>query len=244
MTRRWLGTAALLVIVMLGVAGCAPQSVPAAGHSLFGRAYDASTGAVVIGAQVHLNGRSVPVSSGSYSIGQLAPGSYLLSVSAPGYWAYEAKVSILVGDITVDAPLTEMPASTQPPPVPPSRFSADDLDLLARLVRAEAGGEPYQGQVAVAATVFHRVDSPEYPNTIPGVVYQVVDGLYTQYEPVLNGTIDLPADDSARRAVQDALNGVDPSRGAIGFFNPDKTSNAWVRSRPVTVTIGNHVFFR
>lgn len=232
MTRRWLGAAALFVIMMLVAAGCAPNSVPAAGHSLFGRAYDASTGSVVIGAQVHLNGKSIPVSGGSYSIG-LAPGSYLLSVSAPGYWAFETKVSVFGGDVKVDAPLTEMPASTTPPSAPPptetpTRFSAADLDLLARLVRAEAGGEPYQGQVAVAATILHRVESPDYPNTIPGVVYQVVDGRYTQYEPVLNGTINLPADDSARRAVKDAVNGVDPSRGAIGFYNPDKTSNAWV----------------
>jgi N-acetylmuramoyl-L-alanine amidase len=71
----------------------------------------------------------------------------------------------------------------------------------------------------------------------------VVNGHY-QYSPVLDGRINLPANESARRAVQEALNGRDPSLGATGFFNPRKTNNQWVRSRPVTVTIGQHVFFR
>ena len=122
-------------------------------------------------------------------------------------------------------------------------FSASELDLLARLVHAEAGGEPYQGQVAVAATVLNRLDSPQYPNTLSGVIYQVVNGYY-QYSPVLDGRINLPANNTAHRAVAEALNGVDPSYGATGFYNPAKTTNQWVRQQPVTVTIGNHVFFR
>jgi N-acetylmuramoyl-L-alanine amidase len=122
-------------------------------------------------------------------------------------------------------------------------FSASELDLLARLVQAEAGGEPYQGQVAVAATILNRLDSPRFPNTITEVIYQVVNGYY-QYSPVLDGRINQPAADSARRAVRDAVNGADPSLGATGFYNPRKTSNQWVRQQPVTVTIGNHVFFK
>jgi N-acetylmuramoyl-L-alanine amidase len=118
------------------------------------------------------------------------------------------------------------------------------LDLLARLVHAEAEGEPYLGKVAVAATVLNRVASSNYPNTIPGVIYQVIDGRYVQYEPVLNGRINIPAGAEAIRATQEAVRGVDPSFGAIGFFNPAKTSNSWVRSRPVTTVIGNHVFFK
>lgn len=129
-------------------------------------------------------------------------------------------------------------------PYPSPRFSGSDLDLLARLVHAEAEGEPYAGKVAVAATILHRVDDPAYPDTIPGVIYQVWDGKYVQYEPVLNGRINLPADDASRRAVQDAVAGVDPSLGAIGFYNPAKTFNQWVRERPVTTVIGNHYFFR
>jgi len=118
-----------------------------------------------------------------------------------------------------------------------------ELELLARLVHAEAAGEPYMGQVAVAATVLNRVRDSRYPNTIREVILQVVGGYY-QYSPVQDGRINLPANESAYRAVQDALNGWDPSMGATGFYNPAKTNNQWVRMQPVTVVIGNHVFFR
>ncbi|MDO9573603.1 MAG: cell wall hydrolase [Candidatus Contubernalis sp.] len=125
----------------------------------------------------------------------------------------------------------------------PSQYSASDLDLLARLVRAEAGGESYLGQVAVAASVLNRVKSSQYPNTIRGVIYQVAGG-YIQYCPVRNGTINQPANASARRAAEEALNGSDPSKGALSFYNPRYTSNAWILSRPRTTVIGNHVFAR
>ncbi|PKM83630.1 MAG: spore cortex-lytic enzyme [Firmicutes bacterium HGW-Firmicutes-13] len=122
-----------------------------------------------------------------------------------------------------------------------TRFSPSDIDLLARLVRAEAGGEPYIGQVAVAATVLNRVKSSKYPNTIPGVVYQTVNG-FIQYCPVRIGTINLPATETARKAVLDAVNGWDPTNGAVSFFNPRTASNAWIRSSTVTANIGNHRF--
>jgi len=122
-------------------------------------------------------------------------------------------------------------------------FSAAELDLFARLVHAEAAGESFEGQVAVAASVLNRVDSPRYPNTLTAVIFQIESGFY-QYSPVLDGRINLPANDIARRAVQEAISGRDPSLGATGFYNPAKTSNQWVRQQPVTVVIGNHVFFR
>lgn len=119
------------------------------------------------------------------------------------------------------------------------RLSAEDFDLLARMVHAEAEGEPYAGQVAVAAVILNRLDSPLFPDTVRGVIYQPY-----QFEPVLNGRINLPAGPLAYRAVQDALNGWDPSYGALYFFNPGKTRNAFLWSRPHTVTIGNHRFAR
>jgi len=122
-------------------------------------------------------------------------------------------------------------------------LSNADLDLFARLVHAEAAGEPYVGQGAVAATVLNRVKDSRYPNTVRGVILQVWGGFY-QYSPVQDGRINLPASESANRAVQDALNGWDPSNGATGFYNPAKTNNQWVRMQPVTTVIGNHVFFR
>lgn len=127
-------------------------------------------------------------------------------------------------------------------PEPELSFSEEELDLLARLVQAEAGGESFEGQVAVAATVLNRLRSDLYPNTLFEVIYQVVNGCY-QYSPVQDGRINLPAGESAIRAVQEAIRGVDPTGGATGFYNPSKTANAWVRTRPVLAVIGGHVFF-
>lgn len=121
-------------------------------------------------------------------------------------------------------------------------LSASDTDLLARLVTAESDGEPFEGQVAVAATILNRLNDPRYPKTIPGIVYQIDNGCY-QYSPVLDGRINNPASSSAYQAVKAALSGWDPSGGANGFYNPGKTTSPWVRSQLVTTTIGNHVFF-
>jgi LysM repeat protein len=121
-------------------------------------------------------------------------------------------------------------------------LSQSDLDLFARLVTAEANGESFAGQVAVAATILHRLTDARYPKTIPEIVYQVVDGCY-QYSPVLDDRINETATQSAYQAIWQALNGNDPSNGANGFYNPAKTTNQWVRSQTVTATIGNHVFF-
>lgn len=120
-------------------------------------------------------------------------------------------------------------------------FSQSDIELLAKLVYAEARGEPYTGKVAVAATVLNRLKDPKYPNTISGVIYQVVDGYY-QYSPVQDGQINLTPDETARRAAMDAIAGYDPTGGATIFFNPGKTGDLWVRSKAYITTIGNHIF--
>jgi len=121
------------------------------------------------------------------------------------------------------------------------RFSQRDIELLAKLVYAEARGEPYTGKVAVAATVLNRLKDPKYPKTISGIIFQVVDGYY-QYSPVEDGQIYLTPDETARRAVMDAIAGFDPTGGATTFFNPSKTGDLWVRSRAYITTIGNHIF--
>lgn len=122
----------------------------------------------------------------------------------------------------------------------------DDVYWLEQITEAEAGGEPYEGRVAVAAVVLNRVEDPNWPNTIQDVIFQVVNigGVtYYQFSPVLDGRIyEVEPSDLTRRAVQDALNGVDPANGATVFYNPDKTDNRWVRERPVSTVIGNHVF--
>lgn len=139
-----------------------------------------------------------------------------------------------------------IPAAPQKPKPPTGSISIrdDEVDLLARLVTAESAGEPYEGQVAVAASILNRMRSPNYPHSVREIIYQVVDGRYYQFSPVLDGRINQPATATAFRAVQDALAGWDPSGGAIGFYNPQKTTNRWVASQPVTTVIGNHVFFR
>ena len=115
--------------------------------------------------------------------------------------------------------------------------TTSDLNLLARVVYGEARGEPYAGQVAVAAVVLNRVKSSSFPNTISGVVYQ--SGAFTA---VSDGQINLNPNTTAYNAARDALNGWDPSGGAIYYFNPSTATNAWIWSRPHIIPIGTHIF--
>ena len=111
------------------------------------------------------------------------------------------------------------------------------VDLLARVISAEARGEPYSGQVAVGAVILNRVEHPSFPNTIAGVVYQ--PGAFTC---MVDGQFNEPVAESAVRAARDALNGVDPSGGAIYYFNPATATSSWIWSRPLILQIGNHRF--
>lgn len=112
-----------------------------------------------------------------------------------------------------------------------------DLYLLARVISAEARGEPYTGQVAVGAVVLNRVRHSSFPNSISGVIYQ--SGAFSCLD---DGQFDQPIAESAYRAAQDALNGADPSGGAIYYFNPATATSKWIWSRPLIVTIGKHRF--
>lgn len=118
-----------------------------------------------------------------------------------------------------------------------SSTNSIDLNLLSRLVYGEARGEPYTGQVAVAAVVLNRVKHSSFPNTIAGVIYQK-----GAFDVVSDGQINLTPNDTAKKAAQDALNGWDPTNGAIYYFNPSTATNKWIWSRPMTVTIGKHRF--
>lgn len=111
------------------------------------------------------------------------------------------------------------------------------LDLLARVISAEARGEPYSGQVAVGAVILNRVNHPSFPNTIAGVVYQ--QGAFTC---MVDGQINEPVAASAYQAARDALNGADPSGGAIYYFNPNTATSSWIWSRPLITVIGSHRF--
>ncbi|MDD2554614.1 MAG: LysM peptidoglycan-binding domain-containing protein [Desulfotomaculaceae bacterium] len=120
------------------------------------------------------------------------------------------------------------------------RPSPADVDLLARLITAEADGEPYEGKVGVGAVVLNRVETPGFPKTIPGVIYEQGNGIY-QFEPVQNGWINRPSSSASLQAAKDALAGADPTNGATYFFANYAKSN-WLWARPVSKTIGNTIF--
>ena len=116
-------------------------------------------------------------------------------------------------------------------------FSSSDVDLLAKIISAESRGEPYQGQVAVGAVILNRIEHPSFPNTLAGVIYQP-----GAFSCLYDGGVNAAVADSAYRAARDAINGNDPSGGAVYYYNPAKSTNKWIFSRPVITVIGNHRF--
>ncbi len=118
-----------------------------------------------------------------------------------------------------------------------SAYSSSDIYLLAKVIEAEARGESYTGQVAVGAVVLNRVKSSSFPDTVSGVVYQK-----GAFSAVTDSNWSVSPTATSKKAAQDAINGWDPSGGALYYYNPAKTSNKWIRSRPVIITIGSHIF--
>lgn len=118
-----------------------------------------------------------------------------------------------------------------------SSFTESEINLLARIISAESRGEPYEGQVAVGAVILNRIDHPSFPNTIAGVIFQPL-----AFSCVDDGQINEPVSDSAYKAASDAINGWDPSGGAIYYYNPDKASSKWILSRTIVCSIGKHKF--
>ncbi len=127
--------------------------------------------------------------------------------------------------------------------VPQHRLAApqswwDEVDLLCRVIMGEATGEPFTGQVAVGSVMLNRVRSPQFPDTLSGVVFEV-----DAFESVTNGLIwSRSPTESEIRAAELALNGWDPTYGCLFFWNPSKPVSPWIWSRQIVVTIGNHVF--
>ena len=131
------------------------------------------------------------------------------------------------------------PATLEKIGLPTGQISSwtNDLNLLARVINGEARGEPYTGMVAVGAVVLNRVRSSSFPNTISGVIYQ--PGAFTA---VTDGQFNVAVTQQSRNAARDAMNGWDPSGGALYYYNPATATNSWIWSRPVLTRIGNHVF--
>ncbi len=142
--------------------------------------------------------------------------------------------SIMLSIVTLSIFLTRYSTVT-------AQTSSSDAQILARAVNGEARGEPYEGQVAVAAVILNRVKHSSFPNTISGVIYQ--PGAFTA---VSDGQINVPISENSTvyKACKDAMNGWDPTSGAIYYFNPDTATNSWIWSRPLIVQIGKHRFCR
>lgn len=194
-------------------------------------------------AEIQIGDQVIQVTDGTYEVKNLANGIYTMKLTKQWYKPLELKVQVQ-GSTTKDIVITP-------------NIAWNELDLFARLVRAEAEDQPYLGQVAVASTVLNRVLDPRYPNTLTGVINHITynNGIaYYQYEPIKNGTINNPANGLAKSAVRDALNGWDPTRGASGFFAHDKVPKYrngqlhWVweqwENDPFKIRIDDHSFFR
>jgi len=134
----------------------------------------------------------------------------------------------------VEAPVEELAT-------PAISISDNEKDLFARLVEAEAEGEPYEGKVAVATIVLNRVESPQFPDTVTEVINEVVGDAYA-FSPVQNGEINKPASEESTHAVEEALKREDTLHDSIFFYNPEIATDNWIRSRQTVETIGNHVF--
>ena len=145
--------------------------------------------------------------------------------------AFQRKNSLTPDGVAGPATLAKIGISSS------SDSASRDLTLLAMAINGEARGEPYEGQVAVGAVILNRVRNASFPNTVAGVIYQ--PGAFTAVD---DGQIDLPIYDSCYQAARDALNGWDPTGGAIYYYNPVTATNKWIRTRPIIKTIGKHVF--
>ena len=150
---------------------------------------------------------------------------------------FQQKNGLTVDGIAGPQTLKAMGIMTSSSSSSSSSNNSSNVNLLARVIYGEARGEPYAGQVAVGAVILNRVKSSKFPNTISGVVYQS-----GAFDAVADGQVNMTPDSTAKKAAQDALNGWDPSYGAIYYFNPSTATNKWIWSRPMTITIGKHRF--
>lgn len=192
-------------------------------------------------------GQTLYVSSKTYTVGN-GDSLYLISKKygitldnlrkANNLWTnsiYPGQVLNIPGTTTTTTTTTSSNS-----PSSSINYTQSDVDLLARLITAEAEGEPYNGKLAVGAVVLNRVKSNLFPNSISSVIYQTVNGYY-QFTPVLNGYINKPATADSVKAAYEILNGTDPTNGALFFYDYTVT-NQWLLSKPVATTIANLTF--
>lgn len=152
---------------------------------------------------------------------------------------FQRKNNLVVDGIVGNKTLSALGITSSSSSGVTQNYSDSDVYLLARLIYGEARGESYVGQVAVGAVVMNRIKSASFPNSMSGVIYQRY-----AFTAVDDGQINLTPDATAKKAAKDAMNGWDPTYGAIYYYNPQTATSAWIFSRQTTVTIGNHVFAR
>ncbi|WP_121611247.1 cell wall hydrolase [Mesobacillus foraminis] len=170
-----------------------------------------------------------------------AAGSYQVK-SGDTYWKIASKFGVRVNALkTANNSTSNLVYPGEQLAIPNSAYSVVEKDLMARLVHAEAKGEPYAGKVAVATVILNRVASEDFPDTVKGVVYEIANGHYA-FTPVQNGEINNPADAESKRAVNEALAYEGQGNGSLFFYNPRTAKSDWIFSRQVNVTIGNHRF--
>jgi len=167
----------------------------------------------------------------------------LVMLAATGFAGYEVigagKGSAAAAGAEMSAPANGKSKATGNQSFHPARISANDLKLMANAVYGEARGEPYEGQVAIAAVILNRVKSPSFPDTPSAVIFEP-----RAFTAVADGQIWLEPNESARKAVKSALNGLDPSGGCTYYFNPATATSKWIWSRPQVKKIGKHIFCR
>ena len=166
----------------------------------------------------------------------------LFNVGVTGYYGEQTRAAVLkfqkqqgISQTGVAGPLTLKALGISIGSIPPATQA--NINLLARIISGEARGEPYVGQVAVGAVILNRIEHPSFPDTLSGVIYQ--NGEFTA---IVDGQFNAPVADSAYKAAKDALNGWDPTGGCIYYYNPKKTSNAYMRSKTTITVIGSHYF--
>lgn len=162
--------------------------------------------------------------------------------SGDTYWKIASRFGVTVSSIKgTNNRTSNMLYAGESITIPSSKISFADKELMAKLVHAEAIGEPYAGKVAVATVILNRMDNPNFPSTVKGVIYQVDNGYYA-FSPVKDGRINNTPDAASRRAVNEALALRGTGKGSLYFFNPRTANSTWLFSRTVTTTIGNHRF--
>ncbi|NMB39172.1 MAG: hypothetical protein GX994_06320 [Firmicutes bacterium] len=224
---RYLAAAILLLVGFTSLTASTQKQIHQS--SISGSITACESNLPLVKGTITIGNETVEIKNGYFIIENVPVGKQKLIIDCPFRKKVDTTINIKPGNNNLDVSVDTV-------------FNQEEIDILAKITRAEAEGEAKTGKIAVAATILNRVHSNNYPATIKAVVYQCINGKY-QYSPVRDGRINLSPRTEDYQAAYQALAGSDPSLGATGFFNAAKTKDQWVRAHPVTVRIGQHTFF-